>query len=127
MIAFLKGIVEGKTPLLAYINVNGVGYEVFMSTFDLAKCQTGDEVRVLTYMHVTENGVALYGFLESEAKWVFEKLISVSGVGPKVALAALSVLSPSDIGAAVIRRDDEMISGVPGIPGIHGRRRDSRF
>ena len=95
MIAFLKGKLAGKTPQVAYIDVNGVGYAVFMSATALSKLpEVGGLVTVLTYLQVSDAGIALYGFLSEEEKATFERLIGVTGVGPKVALAALSTFSP---------------------------------
>ena len=95
MIAFLKGKLAGKTPQVAYIDVNGVGYAVFMSATALSKLpESGGAVTVLTYLQVSDAGIALYGFLSEEEKATFERLIGVTGVGPKVALAALSTFSP---------------------------------
>ena len=94
MIAFLKGKLAGKTPQVAYIDVNGVGYAVFMSATALSKLpESGGAVTVLTYLQVSDAGIALYGFLSEEEKATFERLIGVTGVGPKVALAALSTFS----------------------------------
>ena len=99
MIAFLKGKLAGKTPQVAYIDVNGVGYAVFMSATALSKLpESGGAVTVLTYLQVSDAGIALYGFLSEEEKSTFERLIGVTGVGPKVALAALSTFSPRALG-----------------------------
>jgi len=75
----------------------------------------GEDVLVLTYLQVSENGIALYGFLSSEEKALFEKLISVSGVGPKVALAALSTFSPAVLADAVAAQDVALVSKIPGV------------
>ena len=83
MIAFLKGKLAGKTPQVAYIDVNGVGYAVFMSATALSKLpESGGAVTVLTYLQVSDAGIALYGFLSEEEKATFERLIGVTGVGP---------------------------------------------
>ena len=106
MIAFLKGKLAGKTPQVAYIDVNGVGYAVFMSATALSKLpESGGVVTVLTYLQVSDAGIALYGFLSEEEKATFERLIGVTGVGPKVALAALSTFSPRALADAVAAQD----------------------
>lgn len=116
MIAFLQGIVAGKTPLKTYLNVGGVGYEVFMSATGLSKLpEVGAEASVLTYLQVSDAGVALYGFCSEEEKALFEKLIGVSGVGPKVALAALSTYSPERLAEAIATQDVAMVQKVPGV------------
>ena len=99
MIAFLTGKLAGRSTTAAFIDVGGVGYAVSMSQASLAKLpEAGAEVHVLTYLQVREDALALYGFLSAEEKALFERLISVSGVGPKVALAALSSFPPTDEG-----------------------------
>ncbi len=116
MIAFLNGVVAGKTPHVAYIDVHGVGYEVNMSQTALSKLpRTGDSALVLTYMQVSESGASLYGFLSEDEKALFERLIGVSGVGPKVALAALSTFSPQGLIEAIAAQDVSSIQKIPGV------------
>ena len=116
MIAFLEGAVAAKTPTSALINVNGVGFEVGMSTSSLSKLpETGERTLVYTYMQVRDDGMSLYGFSSMEEKALFEKLITVSGVGPKVALAALSTYGPAQIADFVSAQDVAAIQRVPGI------------
>lgn len=116
MIAFLKGKLAGKTPQVAYIDVNGVGYAVFMSATALSKLpESGDAVTVLTYLQVSDAGIALYGFLSEEEKATFERLIGVTGVGPKVALAALSTFSPRALADAVAAQDVALVQKIPGV------------
>lgn len=116
MIAFLKGELAGKTLDAAYIDVHGVGYAVGMSQMSLSKLpEVGKAVQVHTYLQVSDAGVALYGFLSLEEKALFEKLITVSGVGPKVALAALSTFSPEALVAAVQAQDVAAVQRIPGV------------
>ena len=116
MIAFLEGAVAGRSAQAAYLNVGGVGYQVFMAASSLAKLpEVGQKASVLTYLQVSENGVALYGFLSQEEKDLFERLIGVSGVGPKVALSALSTFSPSQLAQAVASQDTALIAKIPGV------------
>lgn len=116
MIAFLNGCVAGKTPHSAFLDVQGVGYEVNMSQDALSKLpNSGEKVVVLTYMQVSDSGIALYGFLSEDEKALFERLISVSGVGPKVALAALSTYSPQVLIEAIAAQDVGAIQKIPGI------------
>ncbi|MCI8468794.1 MAG: Holliday junction branch migration protein RuvA [Eggerthellaceae bacterium] len=116
MIAFLRGPLAAKTAQGAVIDVAGVGYAVAMSQASLAKLPpVGDEVRVLTYLQVSESGVALYGFLGEDEKALFERLISVSGVGPKVALAALSTFSAAALADAIATQDVALVQKVPGV------------
>lgn len=116
MIAFLKGRLASKGPTIAYIEVNGVGYAVGMSQASLSKLpETGTEVEVQTYLQVRDDGIALYGFMSREEKALFEKLIGVAGVGPKVALAALSAFSPQALVAAISTQDVATLQQIPGV------------
>ncbi len=116
MIAFLTGTLAQKGASSCVIDVGGVGFRVVMSTNSLSALPAeGDEVTVLTYMHVREDELALFGFENAEEKDLFAKLITVSGVGPKVALAALSAFSPSVLVEAIAREDVALLSSVSGI------------
>lgn len=116
MIAFLKGAVAAVLPpQTAYIDVNGVGYAVSMPGGDLSKLAQGEAATVLTYLSVTDNGMALYGFLSEEEKALFEKLIGVSKVGPKMALSALSAFTPRELADAIAAQDIARVSHIPGV------------
>lgn len=117
MIAFLKGVLAGKTSTSAYIEVNGIGFAVGMSQASLAKLpEPGTRVQVHTYLQVREDGMSLYGFLSLEEQALFEQLIGVSGIGPKVALAALSAFpSPQALASAIAAQDVAAIQRVPGV------------
>ena len=116
MISFLRGTVAGRTASSALIDVNGVGFEVFMSYSSLAKLpEQGFPVTVLTYMQVREDAMSLYGFLSENEKDLFEKLIAVGGIGPKVALSALSYFTPSELIAAIASQDVSKVSKIPGV------------
>ncbi|WP_276917020.1 Holliday junction branch migration protein RuvA [Parvibacter caecicola] len=116
MIAFLSGEVAAVVPpATAYIDVCGVGYAVAMPGGSLAKLEVGKPVRVLTYLSVSDNGLGLYGFLSEEEKALFEKLISVSKVGPKMALAALSTYTPRELADAIAAQDTARVAHIPGV------------
>ncbi len=116
MIAFLTGRVVTKGATFALIEVNGVGYRLSMSTGSLSAMPgQGERVTVHTHLHVREDELSLFGFADEPEKEAFEQLITVSGVGPKVALAALSALSPDVLASAVATEDVALISSVPGI------------
>ena len=116
MIAFLKGTLAGKTTTSAVVEVAGVGYAVGMSQAALSKLpEMGGAVEVHTYLQVSDSGIALYGFLTLEEKALFERLIGVGGVGPKVALAALSAFSPAALVAAVQAQDVAAVQRIPGV------------
>ena len=116
MIAFLKGTLAGKTTSSAVVEVAGVGYAVGMSQAALSKLpEMGGAVEVHTYLQVSDSGIALYGFLTLEEKALFERLSGVGGVGPKVALAALSAFSPAALVAAVQAQDVAAVQRIPGV------------
>ena len=116
MIAFLDGAVAGKTLGSAYINVNGMGFELGMSATSLAKLpEVGQRILVHTYLQVRDDGMSLFGFLSLEEKALFEKLITVSGIGPKVALAALSSYSPAQLADLIAAQDVAAVQRIPGI------------
>ena len=116
MIAFLTGRVASMAATYALLDVGGVGYKLAMTTGSLSALPAvGDEVTVWTYLDVREDELSLFGFESEAEKESFEQLITVSGVGPKVALATLSALSPSALATAVAPEDVAMISTVPGI------------
>lgn len=117
MIAFLKGTLAGKTATTAYIEVNGVGFAVGMSQASLSKLpEPGAPVQVHTYLQVREDEMSLYGFLSLEEQALFEQLIGVSGIGPKVALAALSAFpSPQALASAIAAQDVAAVQRIPGV------------
>lgn len=116
MIAFLTGRVARKGAGFCMLDVAGVGYKLNMSTGSLSALPgEGDTVTVHTYLHVREDELSLFGFESDAEKTAFEHLLTVSSVGPKVALATLSSLSANELAAAVAREDVALISSVPGI------------
>lgn len=114
MIGFLKGKIIEKREGYCLIEVNNIGYEVNISTNTLLKL-TDDIVTLYTYMQVKEDGVSLFGFCSKQEKELFLKLITVNGVGPKMALTILSGASLSDITMAIISEDSKMLSRFKGV------------
>ena len=86
MIAILTGKIDEKTVNSIVLDVNGVGYEVFASYNDQAKLNSGDSAKLFIYEHIREQSHDLFGFLNKQDKQLFEQLLSVNGVGPKMAL-----------------------------------------
>lgn len=105
MIAKLRGIVDSSGDDWAVIDVGGVGYLVFCSTRTLARLSGGETVSLVIETHVREDHIHLYGFLESGERDWFRLLLTVQGVGSKVALAILSVLSPDQISQTIAAQD----------------------
>lgn len=117
MIAFLVGTIEQKFENTLIMDVNGVGYELFISNNTLVSLpMEGETAKVLTYLQVSENtGVCLYGFANDEEKSMFLKLITVSGVGPKMAITILSGMKLSDLMIAIANEDTGMLSKIKGL------------
>ena len=116
MIAYLTGTVAGADQTSAVIDVGGVGYAVFMSNRALSRLpQPGEQARVFTHLQVREDDMSLYGFLSLDEKALFQKLIGVTGVGPKVALAALSTFEPDELVEAIVAEDVKAVSRIPGV------------
>lgn len=116
MISFLIGIIEEKQENMLVLNVNGVGYEINVSANTLSSLpMEGETVKILTYMAVREDGVYLFGFSSKEERELFFKLISVSGIGPKMAISILSGLSLSDLVMAIINQDHKLLSKIKGL------------
>ena len=116
MISQLTGSIIDKQPPLIVIDVNGVGYEVFVSmqTF-YGLPATGEKVRIYTQMVVREDAHLLFGFGNTAERETFRLLIKVSGIGAKTALGILSVLSSDDLARAIADEDIKVLSSVPGI------------
>ncbi len=116
MIGFLSGAVAGRTSDGCFIDVGGVGYRLTCSARTLASLPAdGEAARLYTHTHVREDALALFGFVSEAEQRIFELLIGVGGVGPKVALAVCSAFSPDDLRRALMSDDVAAISSVPGI------------
>ncbi len=116
MIAFLQGILTAKHPDRVEVDVNGVGYEVFVSQKTLqAVPSVGKGVLLKTYLHVREDTQQLFGFLKDSEKQVFLMALSVSGIGPKAAMNVLSTYSPDTFYQAVLHNDLISLKSIPGI------------
>lgn len=115
MYSYIRGKVAQKAANYIVIDVGGVGYKLFSDNFSLNEAKTGTEATMHTYLKVAEDELTLYGFGREEQKNMFEKLISISGIGPKSALAILSGMRVNDIAAAIISGDDKAFTTAPGI------------
>lgn len=115
MIAYLKGKIIDKTENLVVVEVNGVGYEVSISLNTNLSLTNKTECELFTYMQVREDGVFLFGFSTKQEKELFLKLITVSGVGPKMAITILSGASLTDIITAIVCEDSAMLSKFKGV------------
>ena len=116
MFAYIKGVLESKNENYVVVDVNGIGYKIFMPNRGISKLpEIGDMVKVHTYYYVREDSISLYGFNTQEELKMFELLISVSGIGTKSALAILSEISPSSFALSVISGDVSSLVKIPGI------------
>lgn len=116
MISFLVGVIEEKRENLVVIDVNGVGFEVNVSNNTLVSLPfEGESAKIYTYLAVREDGIFLFGFSCVEERNLFNKLITVSGVGPKLAITILSGLSLSDLTVAIAKEDTKLLSKIKGL------------
>ncbi len=115
MIAYIRGKVLTTTEETMIIDVNGLGYEVFCSSGAFKKASAGEYVELHTYLQVKEDGVTLFGFESVKEKELFMKLISVSGVGPKLGISVLSGMSGEDFAQAIATADAKRLAGVKGL------------
>ncbi len=116
MIAFLEGKVAEKAAGRVVLAVNGTGYEVLVSASTVSKLPpTGKPARLFTRLQVRDDTMVLYGFASQDERSLFDLLVTVSGVGPKVALSFLSVLSPDALRRAVASGDVAALTVVPGV------------
>ena len=115
MIAHLRGRIFEKHPNRIVVDVNGIGYDVSvpLSTF-YGLGEAGSEIALRIHTHVREDALLLYGFATPLEQQLFERLISVSGIGPKVALAVLSGIEPADLIRAIEREDIARMTSIPG-------------
>ena len=116
MIAYVRGILAHKEPTRAIVEACGVGYELFipLSTYDSLP-PVGREAKLFTSHVVREDGQWLYAFAAEEEREMFEKLTCVSGVGPKLAIAVLSGMTPPELASAIASCDSKRIASVKGV------------
>jgi len=116
MIAFLEGILEQSSPTRAILNVSGVGYDISVPISSYERLpKPGERCRILTYVVYREDSQTLYGFMTEGERSTFKLLLNVKGIGPKIALSALSGLSPRDLTNAILEGDVKRISSISGI------------
>ena len=116
MIAGLHGKLESLGSEWAIINVGGISFQVYMPTFILSTLGTiGEEVKLYTHLHLREDNATLYGFGSADELGLFQILISVSGLGPKLALAMLSAMSVEKLTMAIATGSADLLTEVPGI------------
>lgn len=116
MYSYIKGILTDMEEDLIVVEAGGIGYNIYTTgqTFNYLP-SVGEEVKIYTYLHIREDAMILYGFLTKDDLRVFKLLIGVNGIGPKGALAILSVMTTDDLRFAVLGDDAKAISKAPGI------------
>jgi len=116
MISSLNGKVESLGSEWAIINVGGIGFQVYMPTSTLSTMGTaGKEVRLYTHLHLREDNVTLYGFATADELALFQSLIGVSGLGPKMGLAMLSAMNVEQLVTAIATGSADLLTVIPGI------------
>lgn len=116
MFAYIKGSLEVKTNGYIVIDVNGIGYKIFMSETAINKLGAiGEIIKIHTYVRVREDDISIYGFNTNEELRMFELLLSVSGIGAKSALVILSNVLVSSFALAIINNDINLLKKLPGI------------
>jgi Holliday junction DNA helicase RuvA len=115
MIVFLQGQFVVKTPAYVWIEVNGIGYEVNISLHTYSRIQQTDHGKLLTYLHIKEDGHSLFGFFDEEERSLFLQLISVSGVGTSTARMMLSSMKPEELRYAIRTENEALLGKIKGI------------
>ena len=115
MYYYVSGVVAHVEPYLAVIDCGGVGYACRTTSYTLSQMKKGDKAKLFTYLSVREDAMDLYGFFSQEELKLFQQLISVSGVGPKAALAILSSMTPEQFTLAVVTGDEKALTAAPGV------------
>ncbi len=122
MFAFLRGVVAKKAVDHIALDVGGAGYEVWVPDSAHRKLALDQELTLLTYCHIREDAFQIFGFLREDEKALFKSLLDVSGVGPKVALAIVSMMDPAGFGRAVLENDVAALTKVGGVGKKTGQR-----
>lgn len=115
MYYYVSGTVAHVEPYLAVIDCGGVGYACRTTSYTISQIRKGDKVKLFTYLGVKEDAMDLYGFFSQEELKLFQQLISVSGVGPKAALAILSASTPANLAMSIITSDEKALTRAPGV------------
>lgn len=116
MISYINGVLKLVEDSFVIVEANGMGYNIQMSPYTIGKLPAvNQQVKIFTFMNVSENDISLFGFMSMEELNMFNRLKTVNGVGAKSALGILGVLTPSEISLAVLTEDIKQLSRCPGI------------
>lgn len=115
MFYYIEGVVAHTAPALVVIDCGGVGYALTVSSAALSRARAGEKLRLYTYLYVREDAVELFGFYDTKEKDCFLMLLDITGVGPKAALAILSVASPDALALGIVRGDEKLLTRAAGV------------
>ncbi len=115
MIAHVSGIVAAKNVASVVVDVGGIGYKIQVSRGDLSEINLGEKILLQTYHHIREQAQELFGFIDGDAKHLFEQLLSVKNVGPKVALGVLDTGPSSSVRTAIASGDVKFLQAAKGV------------
>ena len=115
MFHYISGIAAELLPGMAVIDCGGVGFEVNTSAYTLSQIKAGEKVKLYTFVYIREDTFEIYGFSGKSEKHCFEMLLGVSGVGPKAALAILSVNTPEGLVMTIVTGNEKAITAAPGV------------
>ena len=116
MIGYIEGKLSVKTPTFVVIDVGGVGYEIHISLTTYNQIgKAGEKLKILTYLYVKEDKLDLYGFATEDEKGFFKTLVSISGIGPSMAIGILSAIKIDRFKAAIVNEDVGILTTIPGI------------
>lgn len=115
MIATLSGVISEKYADMVVLDVRGVGYGLYVAAEDYGRMATSQPVKVYIYEHIREQSHDLFGFMTRDTKGLFEQLLGVNGVGPKMALSVLSIGSSNDVRVAIAGGDTKFIQQASGV------------
>lgn len=115
MIGYVKGTISHIDVDYCFVDVQGVGYRIFITDSTRKKLTLGSIASLFTYLHVREDALLLYGFFSQDEYDMFLHLLSVSGIGPKVALGILSAITPVDFRTALLQKNLTILTKIPGV------------
>lgn len=115
MISYIKGKITYKSESFIIVECHDIGYKITVSTLTLTKLHELEDIKIYTFMNVKEDNISLFGFLTQQEQHLFHKLLSVSGIGPKGAMAFLSEMTPDEIVLAILSEDVKTLSKAQGI------------
>lgn len=115
MISYLKGTIKDKRANFIIVDINGMGYKVFIPTSLLTEYSSDQEVEIYTHQHIREDALDLYGFKTLDELELFELMLGISGIGPKSALGVLAIASIDDVKMSIARGDSSLLTKVSGI------------